>query len=932
MKKLLSIVLCIILCSQMFVFGGANVFVSANTTDPFFASGVWTEERPASDGFYGNSNNFTSTLPTITDGVLKFTKGDAVQFHWKNLDGFTFSSSKTYTMKFDIMVISFGDDSYINDSIKNNRELFLAAGGNYFEVEFRSSVANRIRAGNKSVEDSEYTFNATGNAYTTNKIYTVIMEWIPSQKKIVSTVKHDDAIVAYGYRDNTNEYKTADDCCSNFVIRCEDGAIEIDNFSFSDGTNTYTEDFERIVVETPVSTTNVQFPENTYAEYSCKISHTDAKASRVVMGDKELFSLENGVMKLATVAVNGTYGAGDYTVNAHINPIQRMVNVEVVLPDGGVVRRGTFEIIDASTTQCVIDVYAAENSVSNVNCVYKVAQINDYTLTTTEPVYEGFEANVYNLVTSFSDAATTRAFAWTTLAIFIGDNDMQVKYRIKGTDVWNTVDAIREIEVTETEDEEYFKADITGLTPNTEYEYKIGIKDSEDEENQWGKVYTFKTASDKEDEFSFIAISDTQGYSWNGNTPSNTGFMYAKEALDHALLQVENPAFIMHAGDMVQDGDNKVQWNYFFKSLGNTVKSVPFFGAVGNHDIRILGGNENPKIEIFYDLHFNHPNNGGIAALDKTIVDTITNPQVKGIAIDAEETIYSYNYGDVHFVVLNSGALSGKYDRLLLEAQREWLKADLEANACAKWTVVMVHQPVYHSASLDSGRETLYNTFEEYGVDLVIQGHSHLVARSYPMKNGKIVTKQNPDLIEQGTGTVYTTIGATSNNHTKIKDTVTVEECFMVTSPAYEEAAYTTIDVSGEELTLTMKQLNGLVLDKFTITADKEKADHAGEEKVVGKLDATCEDDGYTGDIVCSLCGKVIKQGDRIGALGHTYSQEAVMTSEGYVRTCHCGDTETTPYTAADIIKVRDALLNGDDTYNIRQFVMVYKGAVKTKQ
>ena len=54
MKKLLSIVLCIILCSQMFVFGGANVFVSANTTDPFFASGVWTQEKPKNEneGFY----------------------------------------------------------------------------------------------------------------------------------------------------------------------------------------------------------------------------------------------------------------------------------------------------------------------------------------------------------------------------------------------------------------------------------------------------------------------------------------------------------------------------------------------------------------------------------------------------------------------------------------------------------------------------------------------------------------------------------------------------------------------------------------------------------------------------------------------------------------------------------------------------------------
>ncbi len=923
MKKLLSIVLCIILCSQMFVFGGANIFVSANTTDPFFASDVWTEERPASDGFYGNSDSFTSTLPTISDGVLKFVEGNAVQFHWKQLgsDFTTNAKDKTFIFKFDLKITNKGNGT--PKIAGSTREFYFAAGGTHFIVDYNDSKEDqKIR--------THTTAAACSNDYRVNEVYSIETVWTPSSKSVFTTIKIGDEIICQGTRQNN--YGDLNTICSNFVIRCEDGAIEIDNFSFSDGTNTYTEDFERVVIETPVSTTNVQFPENNYAEYSCKISHTDAKASKVVMGEKELFSLENGVMKLATVTVNGTYGAGDYTVNAHINPIQEMVNVEVVLPDGGVVRRGTFELIDASITQGVIDVYAAENSVSNVNCVYKAAQINDYALTTTEPVYEGFEANVYNLVTSFSDAATTRAFAWTALANFIGDNDMQVKYRIKGTDIWDTADAVREIEATETEDEEYFKADITGLTPNTEYEYKIGVKDSMDEENQWGNVYTFKTASGKEDEFSFIAISDTQGYSWNGNSPSNTGFMYAKEALNQALLQVENPAFIMHAGDMVQDGDNKAQWNFFFKSLGDTAKSVPFFGANGNHDVRILGGDENPNIEFYFDLHFNHPNNGGIAALDKTIVDTITNPKVKGIALDADETIYSYNYGDVHFVVLNSGALSGRYDRFLLEAQREWLKADLEANACAKWTVVMVHQPVYHRLGVESARETLYNVFEEYGVDLVIQGHSHLVARSYPMKNGEIATKQNPDLIEQGTGTVYTTIGATSNNHDKIMDSVSSEECFMVTAPAYTEAAYTSVDVSDEELTLTIKQLNGLVLDKFTITADKEKSDHAGEENVVGKLDATCEDDGYTGDTVCTLCGKVIKQGEKIESSGHSYSQEAVMTPEGYVRTCHCRDTETTPYTVADITKVRDAILCGDDTFNIRQLVMVYKGVVKTKQ
>ena len=48
---------------------------------------------------------------------------------------------------------------------------------------------------------------------------------------------------------------------------------------------------------------------------------------------------------------------------------------------------------------------------------------------------------------------------------------------------------------------------------------------------------------------------------WHGTSTSNKGFMYAKSAYEQALKEVENPAFILHAGDVVENGDNKKQWN-----------------------------------------------------------------------------------------------------------------------------------------------------------------------------------------------------------------------------------------------------------------------------------------------------------------------------------------------------------------------------------
>ena len=43
------------------------------------------------------------------------------------------------------------------------------------------------------------------------------------------------------------------------------------------------------------------------------------------------------------------------------------------------------------------------------------------------------------------------------------------------------------------------------------------------------------------------------------------------------------------------------------------------------------------------------------------------------------------------------------------------------------------------------------------------------------------------------------------------------------------------------------------------------------DTELVGAKDATCTEDGYTGDEVCKVCGVTVKQGEVIPALGHDY-------------------------------------------------------------
>ena len=69
--------------------------------------------------------------------------------------------------------------------------------------------------------------------------------------------------------------------------------------------------------------------------------------------------------------------------------------------------------------------------------------------------------------------------------------------------------------------------------------------------------------------------------------------------------------------------------------------------------------------------------------------------------------------------------------------------------------------------------------------------------------------------------------------------------------------------------------------------------------ETTGEKDATCTDEGYTGDIICSVCGHVIAKGETVPATGHAWgawaaAEPATCTEDGLeIRTCAaCGETQ----------------------------------------
>ena len=113
-------------------------------------------------------------------------------------------------------------------------------------------------------------------------------------------------------------------------------------------------------------------------------------------------------------------------------------------------------------------------------------------------------------------------------------------------------------------------------------------------------------------------------------------------------------------------------------------------------------------------------------------------------------------------------------------------------------------------------------------------------------------------------------------------------------------AEYTYINVSDNCLP-NKEAVTGQYIDwneqNFIFGEQKHAHEHVTE--LVGAKAATCTEDGYTGDEVCSICGEVISQGETIPATGHHFKGN----------TCpDCGETRST----ADTIRawLRDSFNN----------------------
>ena len=305
-------------------------------------------------------------------------------------------------------------------------------------------------------------------------------------------------------------------------------------------------------------------------------------------------------------------------------------------------------------------------------------------------------------VTFFKSPETSRAFTWYTKASITSS-----VLEVAATDASGYIGEITRFSgrngVSSNDPSvRWHKAEAEGLLPGTAYVFRVG--DGQDMFSPWG---SFKTA--KDGPFSFICLTDTQAASKrDADISANT--------LKVALSTCPDAAFVVHSGDVVDDGLDEGLWELTLDAAAQSLLHITLVPAAGNHERRG---------EAFWQ-HFN-----------------LNIPQG---AVFETGAYYSFTYSGVHFITLNtnepSGAISNLSDR-----QISWLEEDaaLAMSRGAKGLVINLHKGMYslgpyandsHVISKKGQRTLLSPLLEGLGARLVLQGHDHYLSRTYPLSAG----------------------------------------------------------------------------------------------------------------------------------------------------------------------------------------------------
>ncbi|HWP66818.1 MAG TPA: metallophosphoesterase family protein [Candidatus Limnocylindria bacterium] len=252
---------------------------------------------------------------------------------------------------------------------------------------------------------------------------------------------------------------------------------------------------------------------------------------------------------------------------------------------------------------------------------------------------------------------------------------------------------------------------VTGLTPYTKYFYSIG--DTSTVLAGDDATHFFRTSPPPGTAGAYRFWLTGDGGFGTGVHAPNT--MAVRDAYTAFQGGAETNLFILLGDNAYILGTDADYQAAFFNMHAALIRNTPAWPTFGNHEA--FSSNSLTQTGPYFDM-FSLPTAGEAGGVPS-----------------GTESYYSFDYGNIHFINLdgNSSPVTPG------SAMMTWLEADLQATT-ADWVIAFWHHPPYsrgllHNSDVEQReidlRENVVPVLEDYGVDLVLCGHSHSYERSY---------------------------------------------------------------------------------------------------------------------------------------------------------------------------------------------------------
>lgn len=367
------------------------------------------------------------------------------------------------------------------------------------------------------------------------------------------------------------------------------------------------------------------------------------------------------------------------------------------------------------------------------------------------------------------DSTTSRCLMW--------QSDSPLNAPIVELKVGDDVRQISAIDSTFTDDDTenfQYTAQIDDLKPNSSYEFKIIDGDK--------STGNFELKTYDENKFKAIIFPDSQ----------SADYKVWGDVAKSAFEKNPDAQFFLNMGDLVDNGEDRQQWEAWMAQVEEPLQKIPFAPIMGNHECYTRDWKE--RYPIAYINYFAVPEN------DNKYFD---------------RRYYSFDFGAAHFMILDS-----QWDELevfapgVVDAQKNWLRQELQETK-KPWKIVCVHRDVlqYKINGRDDWLEGISEVginfmpeFDFWNVDLVLTAHLHTYRNRGHIRN----------FIEDPTGPLYILTGVSGDvrypglwvNHTLDK----------YVAPQPETDNFLTIE--GDEKTLLIKSFlpDGKKLDEVKLS------------------------------------------------------------------------------------------------------------------